>query len=398
MGSLEWEVSALGFGAMRLPTKRGFLVRTVDEERAVRLIRHAIDQGVNYVDTAWPYHLGAGERIVGQALQDGYREKVHLATKLPTFLVRKPEDYCRILDQQLGRLQLEGVDIYLFHMMNAGQLKKIKRLNLIPKMEEARAQNKIKHIGFSFHDNLAVFKEVVDYYDWDIVQIQYNYMDTGIQATTEGLEYAHSKGIAVVIMEPVKGGQLVDPPPEARAIMDRATTKRTPVDWALQFVWNRPEVAVVLSGMSDQKMVDENCASADRSGIGLLSEEDEATISQVAEIYRQKILVPCTACRYCMPCPTGVNIPQNFAVLNDYSGNGHHMFRWMSRRDYFKLANSELRLDKENPNGHAAMCSKCGKCLEKCPQQIDIPTELEKVHAIMGNRRPIADHYPDRTE
>ena len=397
MGSLDWEVSALGFGAMRLPTKRGFLVRSVDEERAMHIIRRAIDQGVNYVDTAWPYHLGSGERIVGQALQDGYREKVYLATKLPTFLVRRPEDFDRILDQQLRRLQLDGVDIYLFHMMNAGQLEKIKRLNLIAKMEEARAQSKIKHIGFSFHDNLAVFKEVIDYYDWDIAQIQYNYMDTGIQATTEGLEYAHSKGIAVVIMEPVKGGQLVNPPPEARAIMDRATTKRTPVDWALQFVWNRPEVAVVLSGMSDEKMVDENCASADRSGIGSLSEEDETIIQEVAAIYRQKILVPCTACRYCMPCPAGVNIPQNFGLLNDYSGDSRAMYRWMSRRDYRKLANSERKLDKENPNGNAAMCIKCGKCLEKCPQRIDIPTELVKVHAIMGNRKPIADHYPDRT-
>jgi predicted aldo/keto reductase-like oxidoreductase len=394
MGSLGWEVSALGFGAMRLPTKRRFLVRTVDEKRAIRIIRQAIDLGVNYVDTAWPYHLGASERIVGQALQDGYREKVHLATKLPTFMVLRPDDYDRILNQQLGRLQLDGVDIYLFHSMNAMQLEKIKRLNLIAKMEEARAQNKIKYIGFSFHDNLSVFKEVVDYYDWDLVQIQYNYMDTGIQATTEGLEYAHSKGISVVIMEPVKGGQLVNPPPEARAIMDRATTKRTPVDWALQFVWNRPEVSVVLSGMSDEKMVDENCASAGRSGIGSLSAEDEAILSEVAAIYRQKILVPCTACGYCMPCPAGVNIPRNFALLNECSGSSQRVFRWMSKLGYLGLANSKRRLNKENPNGNAAMCIKCGKCLEKCPQQIDIPTELEKVHAIMGRHRPIDELYP----
>jgi predicted aldo/keto reductase-like oxidoreductase len=146
--------------------------------------------------------------------------------------------------------------------------------------------------------------------------------------------------------------------------------------------------------MSDQKMVDENCASADRSGIGSLSEEDEAIVQEVAEIYRQKILVPCTACKYCMPCPTGVNIPQNFGLLNDYSGNSRALYRWMSRWDYRKLAKSERKLNKKNPDGNAAMCIKCGKCLEKCPQQIDIPTELEKVHAIMGNRRPIEEHYP----
>jgi hypothetical protein len=219
-------------------------------------------------------------------------------------------------------------------------------------------------------------------------------MDTAIQATTEGLIYAHGKGIAVVIMEPLKGGMLANPPAEALAIMESAGYDRTPVDWALQFLWNRPEVSVVLSGMGSQQMVDENCASADRSGIGSLSAEEEQVITKLAEIYRRKMLVPCTACKYCMPCPAGVNIPQNFAILNNVSMESNRIMRWMAKRGYKKLADSKDKLDKENPNGNAALCIRCGKCLEKCPQQINIPDELEKVHTILDKRAKISKHYP----
>ena len=393
MGSMDWEVSALGFGCMRLPPRRLNRLRAETEE-SVRIIRHGIDLGINYIDTAWPYHLGDSERIVGQALQDGYRERVHLVTKLFMPLVRNTEDFDRYLNTQLERLQTDHLDIYLFHSLNAGAFEKVKRLGLIAKMEEAKRQGRIRHIGFSFHDTLPVFKEIIDYYDWDMAQIQYNYMDTGIQATTEGLAYAHSKGIAVVIMEPLKGGALANPPAEALEVMNSAAHKRTPVDWALQFLWNRPEVSVVLSGMGSQQMVDENCASADRSGVGSLSAEEEEVITELAEVYRRKTLVPCTACKYCMPCPAGVNIPQNFAILNNVSMEGSRVRRWMVRRGYKKLTESEEALDKENPNGNASLCVSCGKCLEKCPQQINIPVELEKAHAILGKRGQISDHYP----
>ena len=258
------------------------------------------------------------------------------------------------------------------------------------KMQEAKAKGLIKHIGFSFHDTLPAFKEIIDYTDWDVAQIQYNYMDTGIQATTEGLKYAYEKGIAVVAMEPVKGGKLANPPAEAIEIMNAAENRRSPVDWALQFLWNRPEVSVVLSGMGSRKMVDENCSSADRSGINSLSPQDTQIISRLAEVYREKILVPCTSCGYCMPCPSGVNIPQNFAILNSVSVGDR---RWLVRREYKKLASSEKRLDKQHPNGNASMCTECGRCLEKCPQQIDIPGEMKKVHASVGERRAIADYY-----
>jgi predicted aldo/keto reductase-like oxidoreductase len=226
-----------------------------------------------------------------------------------------------------------------------------------------------------------------------MAQIQYNYMDTGIQATTDGLVYGHSKGVAMVIMEPVKGGQLANPPAEALAIMRASRNGRTPVDWALQFLWNRPEVATVLSGMSNQQMVDENCASADRSGIHSLTPEEEAVIERLAEVYRSRVLVPCTACEYCMPCPHGVQIPQNFALLNNFSLEESGIRRWQARRGYKRLADSSDKLDKETPNGNAAMCIECGVCLAKCPQEIQIPAELERVHAILGNRDKIADHY-----
>ena len=391
-GSLDWEVSALGFGCMRLPSRK-FSLMGVDEEEAIKIIHSGINQGINYIDTAWPYHMGESEKVLGRALQNGYREKVKLVTKLPMFMVRKTEDFDRFLNVQLERLQTETLDMYLFHALNAASFEKVKRLGLLKKMEEAKKEGRIQHIGFSFHDTAPVFKEIVDYYDWDMVQIQYNYMDTAIQATTDGLEYAHGKGIAVVIMEPVKGGTLANPPAEALGVMNAAPVKRTPVDWALQFLWNRPEVALVLSGMSNQKMVDENCASADRSGINSLSTEEEAVIANLAEIYRQKILVPCTACEYCMPCPAGVNIPQNFAILNNVSMENSSLRRWQTKRGYKKLVSSKEKLDSQNSNGNASMCVNCGQCLEKCPQHIDIPTELVKTHAVLGKGKKISEVF-----
>ncbi|MCP4536045.1 MAG: aldo/keto reductase [Chloroflexi bacterium] len=392
MGSLDWKVSALGLGCMRLPSRRINRMRA-DTEKSIHLIRYGIDLGINYIDTAWPYHLGDSEKILGQVLKDGYRERVYLVTKLFMPMVREAQDFDRYLDRQLERLQTDYLDMYLFHGLNAGGFEKVKRLGLIEKMVKAQRQGRIHHIGFSFHDTLPVFKEIIDYYDWDMTQIQYNYMDTGIQATTDGLTYAHSKGIAVVVMEPIKGGVLANPPAEALDIMRSAGIDRTPVDWALQFLWNRPEVSVVLSGMGSRQMVGENCASADRSGIGSLSAEEEAVIARLAEVYRSKILVPCTACGYCMPCPASVNIPQNFAILNNVSIEQSRMMRWMVKRGYNKLVGSKEKLDKQNPNGNASLCINCGKCLEKCPQQIDIPVELEKVHAILGKRGRISEHY-----
>ncbi len=392
MGSLGWEVSALGFGCMRLPRRRFNHLRA-DTHASIQLIRYGIEQGINYCDTAWLYHLGDSEKILGQALQDGYRERIRLATKLPLFLVRKTEDFDRYLHKQLIRLQTDYFDVYLFHGLNKGQFEKVKRLGLIEKMKKAKEEGLIRHMGFSFHDTLPTFKEIINYTEWDVVQIQYNYMDVGIQSGTEGLLDAHSKGIAVVIMEPLKGGRLANPPAEALELMKSSNPQRSPVDWALQFLWNCPEISVVLSGMGSQRMVDENCASADHSGINSLNKEEEKIISQLADIYRKKIVIPCTTCEYCMPCPEAVNIPQNFAILNNISLDESRYRQWQMKRAYKKLAGSKEKLDRKNPNGNASLCIQCGECLEKCPQHIAVPEELKRVHAILGKHGKISDHY-----
>lgn len=381
-GSTGFQVSVLGLGCMRLPTAR-FRAQKIDVPEANRLIRGAVDRGINYIDTAWPYHLGESERVVGQALQDGYRERVHLVTKLPLFIVRNPTDFDRFLDGQLRKLGTDHLDTYLFHAVNRGGLEKIKRLDLLNRMTAARDAGKIRYIGFSFHDVLPVFKQAVDLFPWDVVQIQYNYVDTGVQATTEGLRYAAQKGMAVVVMEPLKGGKLAAPPADARRIMDRAEVRRTPVDWALQFLWNLPEVSTVLSGMGSIRMLEENCASTDASGVGVLRESEIETLAQLRAAVERQVLVPCTACRYCMPCPFGVDIPGNFAIANNVHGESRAAMRFLSRRSYRKLAADKAHLNADRDNGRASMCTRCGACIPKCPQSIDIPSELARVEAIV---------------
>lgn len=387
-GSTGIEISALGLGCMRMPTQRLRFMK-MDVPEAIKIIRSAVDMGINYFDTAWPYHLGESEKILGQALLDGYREKVHLVTKLPMFLVNKEEDFDRYLNRQLEKLQTSHIDTYLFHSMNAGALEKLKKFNLIDKMIKAREEGKIKYIGFSFHDTLPVFKEIVDFYNWDVIQIQYNYMDTAIQAGEEGLKYAAATGAAIVIMEPVKGGKLANPPKEAVAVMSKSAVKRSAVDWALQYLWNLPEVSIVISGMGSMKMLEENVASAENSGVGSLAESELETITELTEIYRKNIVVPCTACQYCMPCPAGVNIPMNFAILNNVAIEGSKLRQFQVRRSYKKLANKKEKLDADRTNGNASLCINCGKCVPKCPQSIAIPQELLKVNAVLGNRKKL---------
>jgi predicted aldo/keto reductase-like oxidoreductase len=333
-GKLDWEPSALGFGAMRLPIL-DYDSSRIDEPLAIEMIRYAIDHGVNYVDSAYGYHGGNSERLVGKALKDGYRERVQLATKMPTWLTQKWEDFDRYLDEQLGKLDTDRIDFYLLH-----------------------------GLGFSFHDEFDVLKEIVDYYDgWEVCQIQYNYMDTESSARgpgTKGLRYAASKGLAVVVMEPIQGGRLaITPPPEVQAIWDEAEVKRTPAEWALQWVWNQPEVSLVLSGMSTMQHVIENVESAGRSGPGTLTQEGLGLIKRVQARYLEQGVIGCTNCRYCLPCPEGVAIPDIFAILNEnYTSSGE--------------VTKEKYLEGIAPDNRASKCVQCGNCEELCPQQLPI--------------------------
>jgi predicted aldo/keto reductase-like oxidoreductase len=406
MGSLDWDVSVLGFGAMRLPTKQvkddktGEMKSVVEEDEATKMIRHAIDNGVNYIDTAYPYHGGESEVVVGKALKDGYREKVHLTTKLPMWMVKKTGDFDEYLNQQIERLQTNP-DIYLFHGLNKHRLETVKNLNLIKKMEKAKEKGLIKHIGFSFHDKYEVFKEIIDFYNWDCCQIQYNYLDIDYQAGTKGLEYAGRKNIAVIVMEPIRGGKLAIPDdqleskPEINVALETSKIKRTMADWALQFVWNHKEVSVILSGMSKMQHVIENVDSANNSGVNSLTGDELNTINELRKAYEKFLVVPCTSCGYCIPCPNDVSIPTVLRLLNEVAYWGESR-RQMITYFYNYSAKTqedieERRSKGEEISGAATLCIQCGECLDKCPQQIEIPDFMEKANEIFENGKNISD-------
>jgi predicted aldo/keto reductase-like oxidoreductase len=371
-GSLDWEVSVLGFGAMRLPII-GKDPSHVDEPKAIEMIRHAIDHGVNYIDTAYTYHEKHGEIVVGKALSNGYREKVKLATKLPSWLVENPDDFDRFLDEQLEKLQTDHIDFYLLHALNTTYWSKLRDWEVINWAEGVIADGRIQYIGFSFHDDIEVFKDIVDAYDrWAFCQIQYNLMDIEYQAGTKGLQYAANKGLAVVIMEPLRGGQLTAKIPKSVAdLWESAIVRRTPADWALQWIWNHSEVSVLLSGMSTMQHVIENLDSANRSGADKLFGEELILIDKVREEYRGLAPVPCTNCKYCMPCPNGVEIADILEYYNDaiiYDDPRAPRFLYHS-----------LSKDKQANN-----CVECFECEEKCPQGIPISEYLKKAHAWLG--------------
>ena len=375
-GKLDWKVSALGFGCMRLPTQ-GEDNSNIDEPEATRMLHYAIDHGVNYLDTAYPYHSGNSELFLGRALKGGYREKVRLATKLPCWKVEAAGDFDKFLNEQLGKLQTDHIDFYLLHALNEENWRKVRDPGVLDWAEKAIADGRIGHLGFSFHDKYEVFQEIVDAYDgWTFCQIQHNYMDIENQAGTKGLKYAASKGLAVVIMEPILGGRLVNPPQPIQHLWDTAAKKRAPADWALQWLWNQPEVSVVLSGMSTMQHVEENVASADASKVGALTEEELALVAQVSEEYRELCPIPCTKCGYCMPCPNGVNIPRNFEIYNEgvmYDKPDH------VRQAYNQWFPEPERADK---------CIQCRECEEKCPQEIPISEWMPLVHEVLGEGQP----------
>ncbi|NPV09782.1 MAG: aldo/keto reductase [Anaerolineae bacterium] len=364
-GKLDFQVSALGFGCMRLPTTGEYA--SIDEPEAIRMIRYALDHGVNYVDTAYGYHGGNSERLVGKALQDGYREKVKLATKLPPWNVTSASDFDRILNDQLQKTQSDRIDFYLMHSLSKDSWVKLRDLGVLKWAQGAVADGRVGHLGFSFHDSFEVFKEIVDAFDWAFCQIQYNILNEDVQAGTRGLQYAASKGLAVVIMEPLLGGRLARPPRSVQALYDSAGLDRTPVEWALQWLWDKPEVSVVLSGMSTMQQVQENVASAERSGVGSLSQEERELIKRVQEKYAELHPIPCTGCEYCMPCPEGVNIPRLFAIYNE-------------GMVYEEMEQARERYANLPADQWGSLCVQCRQCESLCPQHIEISDWIDRVH------------------
>ena len=378
-GNLDFMVSALGFGAMRLPTNGDInnsdrLSNDIFEDEAIRMIRYAIDHGVNYIDTAYTYHKGNSEIVTGKALMDGYRNKAKLATKSPTFLINKAEDFNRYLDEQLTRLKTDCIDFYLLHALSRDKWENIvKKLDILNYAEKAKKAGKIKHLGFSFHDNLDAFIEILDGYDgWEFCQIQYNYMDIDNQAGTKGLKYAAEKGLPVIIMEPLLGGRLVNPPIEVLEVIRKSEGKYTPAELAFQWLWSQKEVSVVLSGMSNIEQVKENVVFANRSDIGSLETKDLNTIELIRKEYNKRSIIPCTKCGYCMPCPNNVDIPENFSLYNDGI-------------IYNDLKSSSLKYNNFfDKSKRSDLCIHCKECEEKCPQKIPISDWMTKIHKELG--------------
>lgn len=364
-GKTDEETSILGFGCMRLPEIDG----KINQEEAKNMLRYAIDNGVNYVDTAYVYHDGESEEFVGIALQDGYREKVNIATKLPTWMIKDREDMDRIFNEQLGRLQTDCIDFYLVHNLNGENYPKIKESGLFEFLDRIKKEKKVKYVGFSFHDIIEVYKEIVDDYKWDFTQIQYNYLDEYYQAGTEGLLYAASKNLGVVIMEPLRGGALVNNLSEdINNIINNSLVKKNAAGWAFKFLYNKPQISVVLSGMSTLDQVKDNLNIANSEGTqNSLTKDEEYTIKNLSDKFKSKIKVNCTGCKYCIGCPTGINIPECFSLLNNSS-----MFD-----DVEKYKPNYEYLVNENKN--ASLCVECGMCEENCPQHIDIINKLKVV-------------------
>jgi predicted aldo/keto reductase-like oxidoreductase len=366
------KLSILGFGCMRLPVKED---GTIDENRAMKLIRYAIDHGVNYIDTAWPYHMGESEPFVGKTLAGGYREKVKLATKLPSWLIESREDMDKFLNAQLERLKTDHIDYYLVHGLNGKSWDKLEALGVTDFLNKAKADGRIVNVGFSFHGTVEDFKRIVDSYPWTFCQIQYNFMDEKHQAGTEGLKYAASKGLGVIIMEPLLGGNLAGSvPDEVKDIWKESPIKKTPAEWALRWVWNHPEVTVVLSGMNEESQVEENLKIAEEAYPNSLNENEIQLISQVEKKYCELMKVGCTGCEYCMPCPSGVDIPECFSIYNDL-----HMFGNVEGARFTYAVNMSGVFTNTEPGGFASQCIECGQCVEKCPQDLKIPELLKAV-------------------
>lgn len=373
-GNCNFTVSALGFGCMRFPVIDKDSSK-IHEDKAIAMIRHAIDNGVNYIDTAYPYHGKNSEIVVGKALKDGYREKVRLATKSPVWLVKEYNDFDKYLNEQLEKLQTDYIDFYLMHALNKERFDSLKKNNVFKFLDEAIASGKIKYAGFSFHDEEDVFYEIADSYPWTFCQIQLNYMDVEYQAGLRGLKYAAEKGMAVVIMEPLKGGKLAgNPPNEVKELFESYDSSRTPANWALKWLYNFPEVTTILSGMSTMEQLKENLQIASTCSSNSMNSEELEIMDKAKDAYLRLTKVNCTGCNYCQPCPFEVDIPRNFELYNE-----GHMFNMLD-------ASSNSYNNFMPKNQTASNCTECGKCEEECPQNLPIRQLLKEVHAALGKK------------
>lgn len=370
-GKSDWQASALGFGCMRLP-KTGEGSAPIDEKRASQMIYDAIEKGVNYIDTAYMYHSGQSEVFLGKTLQGGWRQKIHLASKLPIGKLETPADIDRIFDEQLGKLQTDYVDNYMMHGINKDSFQRAQELGVIEWAEKQLSRGRIRQFGFSFHDKFDVFKSIIDAYEhWSFCQIQYNYMDVENQAGTTGLKYAAEKGLAVVIMEPLLGGKLAKAPQSVQALWDSAPVKRSPADWALQWLWSQPEVTVLLSGMSTEEQLAQNLKAASVSQIGMFSADEYALVDKVRAAYKELCPVSCTACGYCQPCPNNINIPEIFQLFN-------------TGRMYGVVEEVRFWYNNMPAEKRANMCAECGQCEAACPQSISICDWLKMADQVLG--------------
>ena len=366
------DLSILGFGCLRFPPKKG----KIDVEATEKQIMQAYHAGVNYYDTAYVYT--GSEAALGEILEKNQiRDKVNIATKLPHYRVKSAADMEKMFAEELKRLRTDYVDYYLMHMLNdPNAWKRLLDMGIETWLEEKKKAGQIRQIGFSYHGNSDIFCKVVDCYDWDFCQIQYNYLDEHSQAGRKGLHYAHSKGLPVIIMEPLRGGRLVNMlPEEAQKIMAQYPVKRTPAQWGLRWLWDQKEVTVVLSGMNSEEMVQENLNTACDVQIGEMGQPEQEMLQQVVKAINAKMKVGCTGCGYCMPCPQGVDIPGTFAAYNRRYGEG-----WFSAmKDYFMT--TALR----GKSSAASNCIGCGKCEKHCPQNIPIRQELKNAQKVLEN-------------
>ena len=357
-------ISALGFGCMRFPRKQG----RIDFEETEKQILESYRLGVNYYDTAYIYP--GSEAVLGEILEkNGIREKVKIATKLPHYLIRNMQAMERLFQEQLKRLRTDYVDYYLMHMLcDVDTWQRMKDMGIEDWLEEKKKSGAIRQVGFSYHGNSDMFCKLVDAYDWDFCQIQYNYMDEHTQAGRRGLNHAHDKGLPVIIMEPLRGGKLVNNlPDEARKIFSDSLKNHTPAQWAFRWLWDQKEVTCVLSGMNSMEMLRDNVQTASTAAVGELTDEDRKMLKAVERAINAKLKVPCTGCGYCMPCPKGVDIPGTFAAYNRRYTEG----KFSGFREYFMCT-----LVRKNHTS-ASNCIGCGKCEKHCPQGIQIRKELE---------------------